>query len=226
MRRLPLKSSLCLMGAPVPSPEQSATAPVPHQRANLGSRSNRRGSPTSHSRVAAEMVPMPGSPRRVVPWRSSSSSMRRSRRRICRRAARSWSMSAWSQPRRYAPEAVTAQSGSTRARRRSRPSVLPSALSWSRTSVGSLEIWSAAWCSVSVLAACQALRCSSTAEPDRPPPPTTPRSCQSSSRKFCGREATSSKRATAPTTKHDPTSRAIARPARNPAASPYHPASA
>ena len=36
MRRLAVKSSRCSTGAPEPSPDESATAPVPHQRANSG----------------------------------------------------------------------------------------------------------------------------------------------------------------------------------------------
>ena len=112
MRRLPLKSSRCLTGSAGPSPDESATAPVPHQRANSDSRSNRWGSPTSHIRVAAEMVLMPGSSRRVVPWRLRSSSMSRSRRRISRRAVRSWSMNSQSQLRRCRPAGVVAVSGS------------------------------------------------------------------------------------------------------------------
>ena len=96
MRRLPLKSSRCLMGLPAPSPDDRATAPVPLQRANLDSRPNRCGSPTSHSRAAAEIGPMPGSSRKVVPFSSRNSSMSRSRRRISQRAVRSRSMNAWS----------------------------------------------------------------------------------------------------------------------------------
>ena len=36
MRRLPPKSRRCLAGWPDPSPEERATAPVPHRRAELG----------------------------------------------------------------------------------------------------------------------------------------------------------------------------------------------
>ena len=35
-RRLPLKSSRCLSGSPLPWSEDEATAPVPHQRSNSG----------------------------------------------------------------------------------------------------------------------------------------------------------------------------------------------
>lgn len=63
MAGCPLKSSRCLTGSPIPSPEEIAIAPVPHHRANLDSRANRNGSPTSHTNVAAETVPMPGSSR-------------------------------------------------------------------------------------------------------------------------------------------------------------------
>ena len=91
---------------------------MPHQRANLASRSKRVGSPTSHSRVAAAMGPMPGSSRKVVPCWSSSSSMSRSRRRISRRAVRSWSMNACSQASRWRPAGVVAVSGSIVSRRK------------------------------------------------------------------------------------------------------------
>ena len=37
----------CLTGLPLPSPEESATAPVPHHFANFDSRQNRKGFPTS-----------------------------------------------------------------------------------------------------------------------------------------------------------------------------------
>lgn len=40
----------CLTGNPLPSLDQSAKAPVPHQRANSDSRANRNGSPTSAGR--------------------------------------------------------------------------------------------------------------------------------------------------------------------------------
>lgn len=59
------------------------------QRAKRASVANRRGSPTSTSRVAAAMGPMPGSSRRVVPCSTRRVSMRRSRRRISDRSARS-----------------------------------------------------------------------------------------------------------------------------------------
>lgn len=54
-------------------------APVPLQRANLDSEGNRCGSPTSASRVAAAIGPMPDSSRRLVPcWSSRVSSSRSS----------------------------------------------------------------------------------------------------------------------------------------------------
>ena len=106
---------------------------------------------------------MPSSSRRVVPWRSSRSSMRRSRRRISRRAVRSWSMNAWSCARRYLPAGVGQAAGSRCSRRRRRLSIFPWLVSWSRTSVGSLEIWSATWCSIDVRAPTRVLRRSSTA---------------------------------------------------------------
>ena len=56
-----------------------------------------------------------------------------------------------------------AGSGSIASRRRSRASILPLVVSWSRISVGSLEIWSATWCKPSVRAATSARRCSNTA---------------------------------------------------------------
>ena len=53
-------------------PGDSATAPVPHQRANFDSLANRNGSPTSTINVAAAIGPIPGSSRSVVPCSSSS----------------------------------------------------------------------------------------------------------------------------------------------------------
>ena len=45
-----------MTGAPEPSPDDNATAPVPHHRANLDSRANLVGSPTSTTSVAAAIA--------------------------------------------------------------------------------------------------------------------------------------------------------------------------
>ena len=66
--RLPRKSTRCRTGRPLPSPDDIATAPVPHHRANLDSVAKRAGSPTSHNSVAAAIGPIPSSSRNVVPW--------------------------------------------------------------------------------------------------------------------------------------------------------------
>jgi len=60
MRRLPPKSRRWRTGGPSASPEDRATAPVPLQRANLDSRANRKGSPTSDEQGGGGDGPDPG----------------------------------------------------------------------------------------------------------------------------------------------------------------------
>ena len=66
IRRLPLKSSRCLTGLPVPSLEDMAKAPESHQWANSGFAVEAVGVFDLTHRMAA-MVPIPGPSRKEVP---------------------------------------------------------------------------------------------------------------------------------------------------------------
>jgi hypothetical protein len=65
--RLPRRSSLCLVGGPSPSPDETATGATPHHRAKAPSLRNRAGSPIAATSSAADTTPIPTSFVRVVP---------------------------------------------------------------------------------------------------------------------------------------------------------------